>query len=76
MTNFNINVYIIAGEYLFHLRKNWPGTVRCPADFLQRRSGTVYITAKYYVSNAVYFARKNDVLPTILPTFSLELRGQ
>ena len=30
----------------------------------------------YCVSNAVDYAKKNDVLPTILSTFSLELRGQ
>jgi len=29
----------------------------------------------YCVSNAVDYAKKNDVLPTILLTFSLELRG-
>ena len=30
----------------------------------------------YCVSNAVDYAKKNDVLPKILSTFSLELRGQ
>jgi len=30
----------------------------------------------YCVSNAVDYAKKNEVLPTILSTFSLELRGQ
>jgi len=30
----------------------------------------------YCVSYAVDYAKKNDVLPTILSTFSLELRGQ
>jgi len=30
----------------------------------------------YCICNAVYYAKKIDVLPTILSTFSLELRGQ
>ena len=30
----------------------------------------------YCVSYAVDYAKKNDVLPTILSTFSLELRGR
>jgi len=30
----------------------------------------------YCVSNAVAYAKKNDVLPTILSTFSLELSDQ
>jgi len=41
-------------------------------------SGYSYYTIHnvYCVSNAVDYAKKNDVLPTILSTFSLELRGQ
>jgi len=37
----------------------------------------IKITVKtYIVSNAVDYAEKNNVLPTILSPFSLELRGQ
>jgi len=38
VTNFDINVYIIARKKGVLKR---PGTVRCPADLLQRRSGAV-----------------------------------
>jgi len=38
MANFDINVFIIAREKLV---LNRPGTVRCPADLLQRRPGTI-----------------------------------
>ena len=38
MANFDINVFIIAREKFV---LNRPGTVRCPADLLQRRPGSV-----------------------------------
>ena len=41
----------------------------CPRDIPAINNG-------YGVSNAVDYAKKNDVLPTILSTFSLELRSQ
>jgi len=43
-------------------------------DFLEKIILSIF--NGYYVSNAVDYAKKKDVLPTILSTFSLKFLGQ
>jgi len=40
MANVDINVFTVARKICF-IREKWAGTVRCPAELLQRRLGTV-----------------------------------